>query len=133
MKRNEFPRQQNGPNSLKLQLHQTSSMTKMDQILSTTNAPKFPQQQQNGLNFLSTTHAPKFPQQHQNGLNALNNKCTKISSTTTSKWTKFSQQQMHPKFLNNSKMDQILSTISAPNSFNNKKLIQLSFLSLSIS
>ncbi len=55
--------------------------------------------------------------------------CTKISSTTTtSKWTKFSQQQMHQKFLNNSKMDQFLSTISAPNSFNNKQLIQLSFL-----
>jgi hypothetical protein len=86
----------------------------MDQILSATNAPKFPHQQQ------------------QNGLNSLNNSCTKISSTTA-KWTEFSQQQMHQNFLNNSKMDQILSTISAPDSFNNKKLIQLSFLTLSIS
>jgi hypothetical protein len=86
-------------------------MTKMDQILSTTNAPKFRQQQQNGLNFLSTNTctkissttakwtecsqqqiAPKFPQQqHQNGQNSLNNKCTKNSSTTA-KWTNFSQQ-----------------------------------------
>jgi len=72
-------------------------MTKMNQILSTTNAPKFPQQQQqNGLNFLSTTHAPKFPQQQQNGLNALNNKS-------------------HQNFLNNNiKMDKILSTTNAP-------------------
>jgi hypothetical protein len=71
-------------------------MTKMDQILSTTNAPKFRQQQQNGLNFLSTTHAPKFPQQQQNGPNALNNK-------------------LHQNFLNNNiKMDKILSTTNAP-------------------
>jgi hypothetical protein len=90
----------------------------------------FPQQK-NGPNSLKTTIAPNFLSD-KNGSNSLNNKCTKMSWTTT-KRTEFSQQQMHQNFLNNSKMDWILSTISAPNSFNNQKLIQLSFLTLSIS
>jgi hypothetical protein len=115
MKRNQFPQQQQQnefpPKSLKndncTKISSTTT-SKWTNILSTTHAPKFPQRQhQNGLNSLSTTNAPKFPQQqHQHGQNSLNNRCTQISSTTTSKWTQFSQQQMHQNFLNNNiKMD----------------------------
>jgi hypothetical protein len=60
----------------------------------------------------------EFPQQ-QNEFppkSLKNDNCTKICSTTTSKWTQFSQQQMHQIFLNNNniKMDTILSTTNAP-------------------
>ncbi len=107
---------------------------KMHLILSTINAPIF----SSIINGVNSLHRNLF-QIPWKEMNFLNNRMVPILlklqlhqiSSTTPKWTEFSQQQMHQNFLHNtSKMDWILSTTNAPkfpqqqqnglNSLNNK-------------